>query len=232
MSSNQNYLKKVKTVNPFQPEQEIVDEAKGILKTGGLVVFPTRGLYGLAADPLNTAAVEKIYALKRRSPTKAILLLIPSRESIKRFTPEIPREADCLMKAIWPGRLTIVFKANKGIPANLTAKTGKIGLRVPEHPVARALVNRFGPITGTSANLSEKNGCASVSEMPAELIEGVDLVLDAGKLEGGTGSTVIDVSDDNLRILRAGAVKIWEIEKILYGNKHRCVDNLPEISYI
>ncbi|MGD8338381.1 MAG: Sua5/YciO/YrdC/YwlC family protein, partial [Desulfobacterales bacterium] len=119
----------------------------------------------------------------------------------------LPPVATRLMDRFWPGQVTIVFKAIPILPTNLTAGTGKIGIRLAGHPVARALVSAFGrPITGTSANLSGQGGCHNVDELDAMLIEQLDLVLDAGPLEEGIGSTVVDITGAEPIVIREGVV--------------------------
>jgi len=110
--------------------------------------------------------------------------------------------------------LTIVFSARPDVPSILTAKTGKIGIRIPEHPVAVKLVSSIGrPLTGTSANLSGDPGANRVENLPSEIINNVNLVLDSGKLKGGIGSTVVDVTTDPPTVIREGEVS----EKILFN---------------
>jgi L-threonylcarbamoyladenylate synthase len=116
------------------------------------------------------------------------------------------------MDQFWPGRITLVFEAEDTVPQYLTAGTGKIGIRQPEHPVAAALVKALeGPITGTSANRSGKSGCHRVADLDPRLARKLDLILDAGSLKGGSGSTVVDVTEAIPRILREGEVKEEEI---------------------
>ncbi len=135
-----------------------------------------------------------------------------SRNSIGYLVKNIPSKAKSLMEKFWPGDLTIVFEAMEYLPAALTAKTGKIGIRMPWHPVAKALVMETGlPVTGTSANISGMQGCSSLLDISPELLQDVDMILDAGRLKGGKGSTVIDVTAEPLRILRKGELPEDEI---------------------
>jgi len=125
------------------------------MKNGGLVVFPTTGLYGLGADAMNRHAVERIYRIKKRDFDKPILVLVKDKSTLMRLSREVPESASKMMAAFWPGKLTIILQARPVLPDILTGGTGKIGLRIPRHPVASALVRTFnGPVTGTSANLS------------------------------------------------------------------------------
>ena len=120
------------------------------------------------------------------------------------------------MNNFWPGKITLVFKALPVILPTLTAGTGKIGIRIPAHPVASRLVQRArSPITGTSANISGTPGASRISEIDPDIISGVDLILDAGPLKGGSGSTVVDVSEETLKILRKGDISPDQLFAVL-----------------
>ena len=194
-------------INALDPDPDLIADACRVIKAGGVVVFPATSLYGLAADAFNRSAVEKIRNMKNRSAQNPILLLVRNREALTILASEVPPQAGLLMARFWPGMLTLVLKAAATIPDYLTSGTGKIGVRVPAHPVARALVKGLdGPITGTSANLSGQPGCDIISGLNESLVEPPDLILDAGRLKGGAGSTVVDVTVMPPRILREGAV--------------------------
>jgi L-threonylcarbamoyladenylate synthase len=203
---------KIITVDPSAPDRGIITHAARIINGGGVVVFPAFCLYGLAADATNPEAVRRVFDLKKRPPDNPVLILIKHSDALKDLVTDIPAPARKIMDRFWPGRVTLVFHAAPGIPGILTAGTGNIGIRVPEHPVAAELTRALPfPITGTSANLSGTGGCVTVSQLPPELVDGVDLILDAGPLKGGLGSTVVDVTCDPARILREGAVSALEI---------------------
>jgi len=194
-------------VHPDHPSSDVIQRAADIIRNQGVVVFPTQCLYGLAADAWNPQAIRKIFQIKHRPETNPILILIHALTDLEKLVTHIPETAKILMKTFWPGGLTLVFEAAPGVSDLLTAGTGRIGIRIPAHPVARAVVNAVGrPITGTSANLSGAPGCSCIQALPHELIKAVDMVLDAGPLKGGTGSTVVDIACDPPRILRSGAI--------------------------
>ncbi len=199
-----------------QPQDDIIQEAARIICSGGVVVFPTTGLYGLAADAFNPAAVDKVFAVKRRPPDKPILILVSNIGEIWRLVREISPAAERLMTAFWPGKLTLVFKAGAGVLPGLTAGTGNIGIRLPVHPVARCLVRAAGrPITATSANLSSQSACSRITDIDPAVAGAVDLILDAGPLEGGAGSTILDVSRYPPVMLREGAIPKARIFSVL-----------------
>ncbi|MBI9089902.1 MAG: threonylcarbamoyl-AMP synthase [Desulfobacterium sp.] len=178
-----------------------------IIEKGGVVIFPAKCLYGIAADALNPEAVARVFEVKRRPQDNPILVLVNERQDLVRLVKQVPETAVALMDRFWPGDVTIVFEAVDNLPGVLTAHTGKIGIRMPQHPVARALIKRLGtPMTGTSANISGAQGISRVRDLAPDLVNGVDLVLDAGELKGGKGSTVVDVTGDTVRVVREGEV--------------------------
>ena len=187
-----------------------------MIQQGGVVVFPTRCLYGLGADAFDASAVKRVSLIKQRPADNPILALIDSRQRLDDLVASIPSTADALMKTFWPGRLTLVFEARKSLPQQLTAGSGKIGVRLPGHPVAYALTRQSGTaLTGTSANLSGRPGCHRVKDLDDPIAGQVDLILDGGTLKGGVGSTVIDITQNPPRILREGQVSAEEIRNIL-----------------
>jgi L-threonylcarbamoyladenylate synthase len=198
---------KIGVIDPLHPEADLIDAAVRILERGGVIAFPTGSLYGLGADALNASAVDRVFAIKMRASDKPLLVLVPDRKDVFDLAAEVPPAAKRIMDRFWPGQVTIVFRALPGLPANLIADTGRIGIRLPGHAVARALVSAFGrPITGTSANLSGQMGCHHVDELDAMLIEQLDLVLDAGPLKEGIGSTVVDITGAEPIVIREGVV--------------------------
>ncbi|MCP4114190.1 MAG: threonylcarbamoyl-AMP synthase [Desulfobacteraceae bacterium] len=181
--------------------------AGDVIRKGGVVIFPAKCLYGIAVDALNPEAVARVFEVKRRPRHNPILVLVNGRQDLDRLVKRVPETAVALMDRFWPGNVTIVFEAVDDLPGVLTAHTGKIGIRMPHHPVARALVKQLGtPMTGTSANISGDRGISRVQDLAPDLVTDVDLVLDAGELKGGKGSTVVDVTGDKVRVLRVGEV--------------------------
>ncbi len=171
------------------------------------MIFPAQCLYGMAVNALNPDAVEKIFQIKQRSADNPVLILIHTPDILPALVKHIPEQAQRLMERFWPGKLTLVFDAADHISSRLTAGTGKIGIRLPGHPVARALVNALDfPITGTSANISGDPGCTRTQDLSPTMISQTDLILDAGELKGGAGSSIVDVTVTPPVLLREGAV--------------------------
>jgi L-threonylcarbamoyladenylate synthase len=212
---------KIIEVNPDHPDQESIRIAAQTIREGGVIVFPTQCLYGLGADARNAKAVAYIFTIKRRASSNPLLILIPDRKDLLYLTDDIPPAAACLMDTFWPGNLTLLFEANASMPVGLTAGTGKIGVRLPRHPVAAELVREVaGPITGTSANLSGSPGCSCISEIDVDIYEQVDLILNTGPLKGGIGSTIVDVTVDPPLIVREGSITAKRIFKALSKPPH------------
>lgn len=203
-------------IEPDLPDTASIRIGAKIINAGGVIVFPTQCLYGLGVDALNAEAVNRIFKIKRRPESNPLLILISDEKDIFHLTKEIPATAEQIMRSFWPGNVTLIFKAGPSLPQCLTAGTQKIGIRLPGHPVARALVKEIGrPITGTSANLSGLPGCNRISELDPAISDAVDLILDAGPLQGGIGSTIVDITTDPPTILREGSVSAKQIEASL-----------------
>lgn len=196
---------------------EVVEEAIRVISEGGLVVFPTDTVYGVGADPKNPEAVERIYRAKRRDRSKPIPLLISSPEAVEEVVESVPWTFRRLADAFWPGGLTIVLRAREGaLPEALTAGSGKVGVRMPNHPLALKLIEGCGGmLAATSANLSGGKEATRLEEVDGELLEEVDLAIDGGETGGLAPSTVVDLTTSPPRVLREGAIPSSEIMKEL-----------------
>ncbi len=189
------------------PDRLTIDCAAGIMDRGGVIVFPTLGLYGLGADALNPRAVQRIFDLKGRQRNKPLLVMVADMPGLEQAARRPSAAALHLMRHFWPGKVTFVLPARRGLPQALTGGSPKIGVRIPGHPVAAALVKTLGrPITGTSANLAGAGGCSDIKQLAPALAAGVDAILDAGPLTGGKGSSVVDLCGAVPEIIREGAV--------------------------
>ena len=207
---------KIVLIDPVTSDPDSIAKAGKILQKNGIVIFPAKCLYGVAANALDEIAIKKVFHLKQRPWNNPILVLIPDKTMLPDLVTSISRQAHTLMDALWPGNITLVFEAKIHISKYLTAGTGKIGIRIPAHPVAKALVEYVNfPITGTSANLSGKNGCYQIHQLPSTIIDQADLVLDAGTLKGGMGSTIVDVTASCVTIIREGEITTSQINELL-----------------
>ncbi len=203
-------------IHPEQPDPRTIERIAGILRDGGLVAYPTETFYGLGADAMNPAAVDRVFAAKGRDFRSPVGLVIGRLEDLDPLVAEIPAAGRRLVDAFWPGPLTLVFRASTLILPRLTAGTGKIGIRLSGLPAARALAAALGgPLTATSANRSGERECNTAGEVLGQLGGVIDAVADGGATAGGLGSTFVDVSGEIPVILRRGAIAEEEIRRIL-----------------
>jgi len=192
-----------------------VEKAVSILKSGGVIAFPTDTVYGLGCDYRNPKAVARIYEIKGRPPKMALPLLLGNAGQLEVVALEVPEVARRLAEKFWPGALTLVLKKQKSVPDFITSGGDTVAVRVPAHPVARALVNGLGvAVVGTSANLSGQPSAMTAEDVRAALGDRVDLIVDGGRAPGGKESTIVDVSGEKLVVLREGAVSKAELAKV------------------
>ncbi len=181
-----------------------------VVRSGGLIAFPTDTLYGLGCDPHSPTALQRIYAAKGRATSKAIPVLISHPDQLTNLVTGFPEQAVKLTEEWWPGALTLVLPKNPDLPPDLTPYPG-LAVRMPEHPVALSLLDQTGPLAVTSANLSDHENPRDAQGVLAQLNELVDLVLDGGKLSGGQASTIIDCMGNEPKLLREGPIPFSEI---------------------
>ena len=195
---------------------DLIAQGVDILKSGGLVAFPTDTLYALGADGFSQSAVEGVLRAKGRAPDNPVPLLIASADSLADVVMTVHPYVAALAKSFWPGPMTLVLLAVPKVPNAVTAGTGTVGVRVPDHPVALALIEGLGrPVTGTSANRSGTPPTGLASDVAANLADSVDLVI-PGRCGGdGTPSTVIDCTATPPRITRNGALAVHEVLRVI-----------------
>jgi L-threonylcarbamoyladenylate synthase len=200
-------LPEIITIDANHPDPALIARAVSILKNGGVIAYPTETFYGLGAHAGNDAAVERIFAIKGRSFSNPIALIMDKDEKLAELVKEVSPAAYKLMATFWPGALTLMFHASGRIIPRLTAGTGKIGIRVSSHPIAAALAKTLAfPITATSANLSGAGECSTAQEVIDSLGERIDALIDGGRTPGGGGSTVLDMTTDPPAMLREGVI--------------------------
>ncbi|MCD4705913.1 threonylcarbamoyl-AMP synthase [bacterium] len=205
---------KIIKINPENPEKEKIKKVVEILKKGGLIAFPTETVYGLGADALNINAVKKIYSVKKRPLNKPLIIHIADKKDVYKFAKNISEEAKILMDKFWPGQLTIIFKKSKIIPDILT--TEKIAVRMPDNKIALAIIKKFGhPITATSANISKKTSPVDVKKVIKNLSGKIETIINGKKSKIGTESTIIDLSEKRIVLIREGAISFKKIKKYL-----------------
>jgi len=183
--------------------------------------MPTETVYGLAADATNGAAVAKIFALKGRPSTNPLIVHVGSVDIAKRYVTHWPDDAQALADAFWPGPLTIVLPASDTIARNVTAGLSTVGVRVPNHPIALALLNTFdGPLAAPSANKSNRVSPTTASHVREEFGDALTFVLDGGPCAVGIESTIVDLTETHPRILRPGSISKHDIERVLKNVIH------------
>lgn len=200
---------RVRAVDPEQPDVRAIAAAAAVIEAGGLVAFPTESFYGLGADALDGEAVARVFDVKGRPEHKALLVLVDSIDMAAGLVARVSDGARALMTRHWPGPLTLVLEAAARVPATLTGGQGTIGVRMPGHPVARALVRSAGrPITAPSANPSDAPPALTAAAVRGYFEGLVELILDGGATAGGPGSTVADCTVWPPRIIRQGPVVV------------------------
>ncbi|AUG48714.1 threonylcarbamoyl-AMP synthase [Haloarcula taiwanensis] len=186
-----------------------VDDAAAAVRDGELVIYPTETVYGLGADALDAAAVERVFEAKGRERDKPVSMAVPDIESAREYTDLSEREL-AFMREFLPGPVTVVVKRRDAVPDVLVAGRDCVGVRIPDHDLALELLAETGPLTATSANISGNPSARTVGDLDA-IRERAAVVLDAGETDGGTGSTVVNVASRTIhrRGARADAVESW-----------------------
>jgi L-threonylcarbamoyladenylate synthase len=190
--------------------------AAEILHRGGLVAFPTETVYGLGANALDDSAVRRIYAVKGRPATSPLIVHIANRGMIPAVAAEWPEVAQRLSARFWPGPLTLVVKKSRTVPASVTAGLDTVGIRMPAHPLAMALIDRaLLPLAAPSANRFTEISPTTAEHVRASLGDAIDLILDGGPARVGIESTVLSVAGPNPILLRPGMISQAQIEGVI-----------------
>lgn len=178
-----------------------------VLRQGGLVAFPTETVYGLGADALDGSAVARVFAAKGRPADNPLIVHIPSAAGMDNLAVHIPPAARLLAERFWPGPLTLVLESSRVVPLETTGGLNTVALRVPDHPVALALIAAAGvPVAAPSANLSGRPSPTTSRHVLDDLAGRIDAVLDGGPCKVGVESTVLDLRDGRPRLLRPGGI--------------------------
>ena len=195
---------------------DALEKASGIIKKGGVIAYPTETFYGLGVKYDDISALNKLYGIKHRSWNKALPLIIGEKGELDLIASSITAAAEKLAKRFWPGPLTILLPARPDISDFITAKTGKIAVRIPGESFALDLARFLGfPITATSANISGMPPADNAGDVIRYFGDSLDLIIDCGKTTGEKPSTIVDASGEKIRFLRAGAVSIEDIFNVL-----------------
>jgi L-threonylcarbamoyladenylate synthase len=189
-----------------------IRQAIASLRRGDVIVFPTETVYGLGADALNPAAVEKVFQLKGRNPDTPIPIIVADQAMLKDLVEEILPIAGKLMERFWPGPLTLVLPAVPGTPKQLLNRRGGIGVRISSQPIATQLARELGrPLTATSANPSGQQAASTIQQAQNYFAGEIEIFLDGGKLPSKIGSSVVEVIDDRIKIIREGEISAAQL---------------------
>ncbi|MEA4925159.1 MAG: L-threonylcarbamoyladenylate synthase [Syntrophomonadaceae bacterium] len=202
-------------VDALNPQPDIIEAAARYIKAGQLVAFPTETVYGLGADAFQPWAVEKIFLAKGRPPQNALLVHVSNLKQVQLLVGDVPGIARKLMDHFWPGPLSLILPARPAVPDIVRGGHPSVGLRMPSHPVALALIEATGPIAAPSANLYGRPSPTNALHVRQDLDGKIDAVLDAGDTGAGLESTILDMTTASFKILRSGGVNIEALEEFL-----------------
>jgi L-threonylcarbamoyladenylate synthase len=188
-------------------DPSVVARAAAVLRRGGLVAFPTETVYGLGADATSERAIERLYVVKGRPPTHPLIVHLGDASWLDDWTVDVPEEARRLTASFWPGPLTLILRRSSRVPLAVTGGQDTVGVRVPRHPLALALLREFGSaVAAPSANRFGRISPTTAAHVVADLDGDVDLVLDGGPCEVGIESTIVDLSRGRPVVLRPGGI--------------------------
>jgi L-threonylcarbamoyladenylate synthase len=208
-----------------------IERAVRILRDGGLVAFPTETVYGLGADACHPSALQKIFQAKQRPMDHPLIVHLAAVSQLEEWAREIPAEAYRLAAAFWPGPLTMIFKKKAGVSDWVTGNQDTIGLRIPKHPVAQALLKAFGGgIAAPSANRFGRISPTTATAVREELGDSVACILEGGQCEVGVESTILDLTGSQPVVLRPGHITAKQIEAVLHEPVFLTKKNAPRVS--
>ncbi|MDE7319181.1 MAG: threonylcarbamoyl-AMP synthase [Lachnospiraceae bacterium] len=194
---------------------DMMERAGGILRSGGLVAFPTETVYGLGADALNEEASQKIYAAKGRPSDNPLIVHIADMEALGRIVENVPGEAEALAEAFWPGPLTMIFQKKECVPLGTTGGLSTVAVRMPSDEIARELIRQGGGyIAAPSANASGRPSPTTAQHVYEDMNGRIPMILDGGPVQIGLESTIVDLTEDRPVILRPGYITLSMIRSI------------------
>jgi L-threonylcarbamoyladenylate synthase len=203
-------------VDPLAPQSDAIQEAATWIRTGGVVAIPTDTLYGLAVNPFDAAAVARLFAAKGRPDDRAVPLIAADAAQVMTHISPLSATAARLARRFWPGPLTLLLPAPAALARDVSAGTGRVGVRVPADHIACAVAAAVGtPVTATSANRSGESATSDPDVVERTLGKVVDFLLDTGRTPGGAPSTIVDVTADPPTLVREGAIGWEEVQACL-----------------
>ncbi len=203
-------------INPRQPEDDLINWVVRVLRKDGVIGYPTETVYGIGSNIFSAAAVDRIYNLKNRDRSKALIVIAADILQVGDLVEEIPEAAERLMENFWPGPLTMVFRASGELMGSPFQRSHTIAIRIPDCPICLALLKSSGfPIISTSANRSNEPPAVTAEQVNEKFGDQLDLIIDGSETLSTTPSTVVDVTRLPVRVLREGAVSRLEIDTVL-----------------
>ncbi len=205
-------------------DEDELQRAADIIRSGGLVAFPTETVYGLGGDALNKSSSEKIYAAKGRPSDNPLIVHIADTSQIDRIAvldkeayqiEDVPGKVRALAERFWPGPLTLILNKKEEVPYETTGGLNTVAIRMPSDPIAMAFIRRSGYIAAPSANLSGRPSPTKVSHVTEDLSGRIDMIIDGGDVEIGLESTIVDLTDSKPMILRPGAVTVSDLSEVI-----------------
>jgi len=197
-------------------KEKAIAECRRVITEGGVVAFPTESFYGLGVKYDDLLALKKLNILKHRPKDKALPLIIGDRKVLALIVPSTGFIAEKLMKRFWPGPLTLLIPANKDLPEFITAGSGKVAVRIPGSSFALELAGSLDfPVTATSANISGMTPASQPDEVIRYFGDQIDLLVDGGETPGGKPSTIVDILDSKIEIVRKGSIPDMDIYRLV-----------------
>lgn len=206
----------IRKIDENNIDESIIKEAAQMLRSGEMVAFPTETVYGLGADALREEASQKIYAAKGRPSDNPLIVHIASEEQLASIAEEIPEKAKVLMKAFWPGPLTLIFRKKDIIPKRTTGGLYTVAVRMPNHRIALELIRISGiPIAAPSANTSGRPSPTNAAHVFDDLNGKISMIIDGGNVGIGIESTIVDVTCEPPMLLRPGYITKEKLEQVV-----------------
>lgn len=203
-------------IDPQFPAPHLVAQVADVLKSGGVIGYPTETVYGIGCNSFNRDAVERIYRLKNRDRGKAMILIASDTVQISELVESIPDSAEKLIENFWPGPLTIVFEASSRLKEFAFSKSKTIAIRIPDCGICLELIKETGfPLVSTSANRSHQPAATTAEGVVQAFDDQLDIIVDGGVTRESIPSTVVDITRTPARILREGAISALEINTVL-----------------
>ncbi len=203
-------------IDPVNPQHLLIEETAKVLRRGGVLGYPTETIYGIGCNTFNTQAVERIFQLKNRDRSKAMIIIAGDTVQVSELVTSIPESAEKLIDNFWPGPLTIVFEVSSRLKDFAFGRSKTIAIRIPDSVICLELIKETGfPLVSTSANISGQVPATSAEQVTAYFGNQLDLIVDGGPSQETNPSTVVDITHATPRIVREGAISSLEINTVL-----------------